>query len=574
MRSRSLISARWLLTVLAVAGLTVLAACAGQTNGPSTAKGEMAPPEQQVLRLRLQSEPKTIDPQLANQAQETSIIKSLFAGLFTYNEQLQVVPNLAKEMPTVANGGISKDGTTYTIKIKEDAKWSDGKPVTADDFVYGMLRALDPKTGSPYASFFHGIAGAKAYNTAMGTPADPKTPSDEQLAGLRAGVGVSARDEHTLVYQLVQPNPSFLNLLSLWTAFPVRRDIVEKYGPQWTEAGNHVGNGAFMLREWSHNERLVFVPNPFWSGEKPKLSRVELNFIADDVAAYNAYLAGDIDVVTVPPPSVREVRTAGSALNAQLIVQPNLATFALFMNNKVAPFDNQKVRQAFGTAIDRVAYVEGVLQGGGVPTTSWIPPGMPGYNPKIGEQYAFDPAKARKLLAEAGYPNGQGLPKVTFLMVANDTNRIVGQFVQDQLKKNLGVEVDVEYVEGRVYGATFTQNQHQVVIQRWNADWPYPDNWLPDLFATGALNNHANYSSSKFDDLVAKAAAEPDDRKRLSLYDDAHKLMVDEAGVVPLYNPVTYILVKPKVQDLVITGLDGFIKGDWNLHKTYIGSGD
>jgi oligopeptide transport system substrate-binding protein len=244
------------------------------------------------------------------------------------------------------------------------------------------------------------------------------------------------------------------------------------------------------------------------------------------------------------------------------------------MNNAMAPFDDQRVRQAFAMAIDRNAYVEGVLQGAGKPATSWIPPGMPAYNPELGKQYDFNPPRAKQLLASAGYPEGRGFPKVTFLAVANDTNRIVGQFIEDQLKRNLNVEVSHEFVDSRTYGTRFTANQHQVTIQRWNADWPYPDNWLPDIFGSEGLNNHAAYRSAKFDELVKKAAQEVDEKKRLVLYNEAHKVAIDDAAIAPLYNPQTYILVKPRVKNLILTALDGGIKGDYNLYKAYIGASD
>jgi oligopeptide transport system substrate-binding protein len=572
MEIQKLVSIKWFATAFAVLALT-LAACSSDDKDSSSPDGGSvapAPADQQVLRLRLQGEPKTIDPHLSNQAAEATITRPLFAGLFTYNDKLDVVPNLASELPTVGNGGISADGTTYTVKIKDGAKWSDGKDVTAQDFVYSMQRAMDPQLAGPYASFFYDLAGAAAYNSAMGTPAEPKTPSAAELAALREGLGVSAKDPRTIVYKLTQPNPSFLNLLALWTAFPVRQDVVEKNGGKWTEPETHVGNGPFKLSEWRHDQMMVLTPNPFWAGEKPQLQRIELFFIADDFAAYQAYQAGEIDVVTVPPAAIKEVSTAGHPFNDQLTIEANLATFALFMNNQVAPFDNQLVRKAFGTAIDRQAYVDGLLQGGGVPATSWIPPGMPGYNEKLGSQYSYDPAKAKDLLKQAGYPNGEGLPKVTFIAVNSDTNKLVGQFVQAQLKQNLGVDVEFNYVEGREYGRVFTQNLHQVTIQRWSADWPYPDNWLPDLFGTGALNNHAAYSNPKFDDLMSRAAREFDGAKRLGIYDEAQKLLLDDAGIVPLYNPVTHVLVRPKVQNLVITGLDGYVKGDLNFHKAFI----
>lgn len=572
MEIRNLAPIKWFVVFMAAFGLLLAACAADEKPGSDSGSTDVskAPASEQVLRLRIQGEPKTIDPQLTNQASEISVTRALFSGLFSYNEDLEVIPNLAVEMPSIANGGISEDGLIYTIKLNPDAMWSDGQPVTAQDFVYSMKRALDPSLAGSYATFFYSLTGAAEYNSALGTPEEPLTPSAAELSTMRDGIGVSAKDDHTVIYQLTQPNPSFLNLLALWTAFPVRQDVVEKYGDTWTEAETNVGNGPFMLSEWTHGERMVFQPNPYWFGEAPSLSRIEFYMIEDDVAAYQAYKADELDVVTVPPPALEEVSGAASPFVGQLTIEPELATYGLFMNYAKVPFDNEMVRKAFGTAIDRDAYVNGVLAGAGVPTTSWIPPGQPGYNAEIGSQYSFDPAKAKQLLADAGYADGAGLPEITFTMPNSDTNRIVGQFIQDQLKQNLGVDVNFDYVELKEYFRIFGTGEHQIVVQRWSADWPYPDNWLPDLFATGSGNNFDSYSNSAFDDLILQAAAETDNDTRLELYDQAHKLLVDEAGMIGLYNPVTYVLVKPDVMNYVITGLDGFIKGDLSFQQAYI----
>ena len=455
MNSLTLGRSRVLAVGLALAALILIVAC-GSGDRASVRSQDLAPPEQQVLRLLLTGEPKTIDPHLSNTVSETTLSKPLFAGLFTYDEDLNVVANVATELPTVDNGGLSEDGLTYTIKLDKNAKWSDGKSVTASDFVYSMKRALDPKLAGPYVSFFNDLVGAKDYSKALGSKFKPKELSAGELAALRDGVGIKSMDEYTVVYRLRQPNPSFLNHLALWTAFPVHQDVVETHGDRWTEAGNHIGNGAFMLTEWAHDERIVFEPNPYWSGEKPKLTRLVINFIADDAAAFAAYLNGEIDSVVVPPASRREVLTVGTPLNAELIRAAELNTYAVFTNNERPPLDNVKVRQAIGMAVDREVYVEGVLQGGGRVTTSWLPPGMPGQNVDIGKQYQFDPAKAKQLLTEAGYPDGKGLPEIVFLWVARDTNRVAGQFVEDQLERNLGISATSEYVDKKAYGAMLT----------------------------------------------------------------------------------------------------------------------
>ncbi len=563
--------------MVALAGL-LFAACGKDSNksggGAQVQPGapaDAAPADQQILRLRLAGEPKTIDPHLTNFADETTLTKPLFSGLFTFNEELKVVANMAAEMPTVDNGGISKDALTYTIKMRKDGKWSDGKQVTAQDFAYSMKRAMDPKLAGPYASFYFAIKGAEAYNTALGTKDAPKNPSDSDLAKLRDAVGVSAKDDYTVVYTLAEPSPSFLSVLALWAAFPVRQDIVEKFGDKWTEAGNHVSNGAFMLKEWKHGESITFVPNPYWFGGKAKLSQLIVRFMDNDAAAYAAYLNGELEMTTIPPANRKDVQSPANPLNKELVRKNELTTFALMMNNKIAPFDNVKVRQAFSLAMDRKGYVDVVLVGVGQPTTTWIPSGMPGYDAESGKQYEFNPTKAKQLLAEAGYPDGKGLPKITFLATSTDTNRnVVAPFVIDNFKKNLGIDVEYDFVDTATYTARYTKNQHQIAIGGWGADWPYPDNWLPEILGTNATNNHTQYSNPKFDDLMKRAVQEPDQAKSLDLYKQGQKLALDDASLAPIYNREVFILVKPKVKDLILTAIDGGLRGDYNFYRTYI----
>lgn len=547
-----------------------LVACSGSSDTPQTSTSSAAPPEQQILRMRINGEPKTIDPGLVNFASEVSLTRQLFAGLFTYDESLKVVPQLATAVPTVDNGGLSRDGLTVSVKLK-DAKWSDGKDVTASDFVYGMQRVLDPKTAAPFASTYYSIVGAREYNTALGTRDAPRTPSEAQLGELKNAVGVKAQDDKTVVYTLRTADPSFLNRLASPASYGVRQDIVAKFGDKWTEAGNLVSNGPFVLSEWAHEQRLVLTPNPNYYGEKAKLQRLVVNIIPEDAGAYAAYLAGDLDVVGVPSAVLRDVSSPANPVNAQLRKMPDLATFAMFMNAAQAPFENQKVREAFSMAVDREAFVLGVQQGAGAVTTGWIPPGMPGYSADAGKQLSFDPAKAKKALADAGYPEGRNLPKVTYTVSGTDSNRLVGQFLQDQLKKNLGVEIALDFVDARTFGQRFTSNQYSMTTITWIAGWPYPDNFLADLFTSEGNNNHVAYKDAKFDDLVKRAAAETDDKKRLAYYDEAQKLLLSAAAIAPMYNRLSFVLVKPNVKDLTMSPVDGTLRGDFNLSKTYIG---
>jgi len=546
-------------------------ACGGSDNNSSSATADNAAPDaQQVLRVRINSEPRTLDPARSNFSVESSVNKSLFQGLFTYDENLKLVPNLATEMPSTDNGGISDNGTTYTVKI-QDAKWSDGSALTANDFVYSLRRALDPKLAGPYVSNYFSIAGARDYATALGTPAAPKTPSDSDLASMRDKIGISAPDSRTIVYKLTEPNPSFLNQLALWTSFPVKQDVIEKAGDKWTEPENHISNGPFKLAAWAHGSKIILEANENYTGKnKPLLKRIEYNIIADDTAAYASYLAGELDVVTVPPAARRDVTSPASGLSDELRRQPELGTYGLFMNQATKPFDSLNVRKAFTMAIDREGLIEGVLQGAGRPATSWIPPGMPGYDAGLGKNLEFSPANAKKALESAGYKDGAGFPEVTFLFATSDTNRIIAQFVQDQLKQNLNINVNLEFVDGPVFGQRFTTNQHQATIIRWGAEWPYPDNWLPGLFMSGVSNNHTGYANPTFDDLMKRAASNTDDSQRLALYHAGQKLILDDAVISPLFYRENFILTKPYVKNHILTGLDGYVGGDYNFSKTFI----
>ena len=258
---------------------------------------------------------------------------------------------------------------------------------------------------------------------------------------------------------------------------------------------------------------------------------------------------------------LRDVSSPANPLNGQLRKMPDLATFAVFMNAAQAPFDNQKVREAFSMAIDREAFVQGVQQGAGVVTVGWVPPGMPGYSADAGKQWAYDPAKAKKALADAGFPEGRNLPKVTYTVTSTDSNRLVGQFLQDQLKKNLGVEIALDFVDSRTFGQRFTANQYSMATVTWIAAWPYPDNFLAELFMSEGNNNHVAYKDAKFDDLMKRAAAEPDDKKRLAYYDEAQKLLLSTAPIAPMYNRLSFVLVKPNVKDLTMTPMDGALQG-------------
>ena len=546
---------------LALVGLVSLigSACAGPSGTTTTAGTGTTP---QVLRVNLQGEPANIDPNKASWAQERTIILQVFEGLLNFNKDLSLRPDVAKEIPTVANKGISADGLTYTFNLNPKASWSDGKKVTAGDFEYSIKRMLSPEIAADYASFYFAIAGAEDYNAA----ADKDEATKQQL---KDAVGVKALNDSTLQITLAQPSPTFLQVMALWPSYPLRQDIIEKYGDQWTEPPNYIGNGAFLLTEWVHQDHLTLKANPNYWGTKPKLTEIQLKEITDINASLAAYKNDELDMTGVPL-GTEKATMADPTLSKDIVRNAELVTFGFRYNVAKPPFDNIKVRQAIATAIDRDSFIDKVRGGVGKPATSWIPPGMPGYDANLGSQYKFDPAKAKQLLADAGYGDVSKLPPISFQYSDTAGNKTIAQFLQSQLKDNLGIDITLEPMESKAFSTAVNNKQYMFSWYGWGADYPDPDNWLPQLFMTDAGNNKTNYGNPEFDALAEKALVELDNTKRLQEWADAQKIIVDDAVMAFMNYRERFILWKPWVKGLTPTGMDGGIMGDMFFPNIYI----
>jgi oligopeptide transport system substrate-binding protein len=529
------------------------ATAAPATAAPSAPAAEMA--ADQTFRVNIDGEPPTLDPDLASWDTSIAVIQQMFEGLLKFDKDLNLVPAVAKEVPTVANGGISADGKTYTFHLRNDVKYSDGKPVTAKDFEYSLKRSLDPALATEYASFYYGVVGAEEYNTS-------KEKDPAKLKALRDAVGIRALDDYTLQVQLKEPRASFNELAALWPMYPVRQDIIEANSTadkpdKWTEDPKTcIGDGPFKMTEWVHQDHITLVANENYYGGKPKLQKMVLTMVTDAQAEYAAYLNGEREIGKVPNALIGQVQKDPN-LSKELQRIPALSTMAIQFNNKQKPFDNVNVRRAFSTAIDRDALISKVRQGVGKPAYSWIPPGMPGYQADLGLQYKFDPAKAKQYLADAGYPDGKGLPQITFQYANTRNNPIIAQFAQQQWKDNLGIDVKLEPMEPKAFSEAVNKGQYMMGFYGWIADYPDPDDWLPELFGTGAGNNHSYYSNSQLDALMKQAIAEPDQKKRMDLWAQAQTMIVNDAPIIFLFHDETFVLVKPYVQGAYFTGMDG-----------------
>ncbi len=460
----------FLFLCLVTAILTFTTSCGNTTDTPGQTVPSGVP---QILRVNIAGEPNNIDPNRASWATERTVIMQVFEGLLGFKQDLSLTAVVAKEIPTVGNKGISADGKTYTFKLKNNVTWSDGKKVTAKDFEYSIKRLFSPDLAAEYTSFFFDIVGGEEYYTA----GDEDAAAKDQL---RDAIGVKAVDETTLEIKLKQARPTFLQLMALWPVYPLREDIITQFADKWTEPPNYIGNGPFIMTEWVHQDHITMKANPNYWGTKPKLTEITMKMITDANASLAAYRNNELDISAVPA-GTEKATLADSVLGPQIVRYAELVTFGPQFNVTVAPFDNKLVRQALATAIDRVAFVDKVRNGVGAPATSWIPPGMPGYDAELGKQYTFNPTKAKELLAEAGYADKSKMPEIKYQYADTASNALIAQFIQGQLKDNLGINLTLEPMESKAFSAMVNAEQHTWAWFGWGADYPDPDNWLPEI---------------------------------------------------------------------------------------------
>jgi len=481
------------------------------------------------FNMRIHSEPPTLDWSLATDNVSITILQNLMEGLADFDEKLQPKAGLAKSWE------ISKDGRTYTYKLRTNVKWSDGVPLTAKHFVDSWERLLNPKTASEYAYFLFDIAGAKDYN-------------DGKLKDFTK-VGVKAKDDHTFVVTLNKAASYFPSIPTFTATFPIRKDIIAKFGDKWTKPENMIVLGAFKLSDWKHDSKVSLVPNPNYYGNKPNLDKVNAYIINEDTTAINMFESGSLQYVSrLPALEIDRLKKSPAYKSA-----PFLRGYYYGFNTNKKPFDNIKVRQAFALAVDRKQITD-LLKGGQIPTTSWVPKGMPGYEPNVGLD--FNVKKAQKLLAEAGYPGGKGFPQVTYMFDTRDDNKLIAERLQAMWKQNLGVDLRVQNEDWKVYLNRLKADTPAMYRLGWGADYPDPDNFL-NLFTSYSGNNYTGWKSKEYDNLIAKAASEPKMAKRLAYYKRAQQLLTEvDSVIIPLFIDSLNVLVSPRVVGLKLNAMD------------------
>ncbi|MFZ5966081.1 MAG: peptide ABC transporter substrate-binding protein [Bacillota bacterium] len=492
---------------------------------------EQAPAAEQVLRYNLGGDPKTIDPQLNSANDGGNIINNMYEGLMR-EVGGKLEPAMAESYT------VSDDGLTYTFKLR-DAKWSDGQPVTAGDFEYSWKRALDPAVASEYAFQMYYIEGAQAFNEGTGS---------------LDAVAVKAVDDKTLEVKLVGPTPYFLDLTAFYTFLPTRKDVVDKDPEGWAKNPElAVSNGPFKLAEYAVGDKIVLVKNEnYWKADQTKVDKIEASMIVEESTILTAYESDELDVIDLVP--VQEIPRLEKE-DPTFMNLPLIGTYYYIFNVTKAPTDDVRVRKALTMAIDRTAIVEKITKGGQLPATGFVPPGLKDADGKefrsVGGDYGIDPKaaqveEAKALLAEAGYPDGQGFPTLEVLYNTNEAHKAIAEAIQEMWKQNLGINVTLQNQEWAVFQDTRHQGNFSVARAGWLGDYPDPMTML-DLWTSYSGNNDAQWKVEAYDKLIEESKTKSG-KERFDLLYQAEKMMMDEMIVMPIYYYTDQIMVKERVK--------------------------
>jgi oligopeptide transport system substrate-binding protein len=517
---------------LALLVLASVTACdsGALTQGPKLAKD-------QTLRLLLEDQPGSLDPGQTQYSYETAVLRAISEPL------LKPLADLSGVVPAAAQSyDVAAGGTVFVFHLRPAAGYSDGTPVKAQDFVYAWQRLIDPRLASPEGPFFAGtiLNGDKV------SILDPQRDAANIDAALST-LGLKALNDSTFQVTLSQPDPAFIWLAAMPASAPVRQDIVKKNGDKWAASPDTlITNGPFKVSEMVPNDHITVVPNPHYWGAKPTLTSINFQVVNDGAAALSKYKSGKLDEISVQPAQAASVAGDSSA-KQDLVKTPDLTVFWITFRLDAAPTNNAKLRLAIAQAIDRDAFVAQIFQRQGLPATSFIPKGMHGYSSSLSAQ-TFDVAQARASLAASGFSAAQ-LSTLKFSYdQTSDFAKATANFMYDQLKANLGINITLQGLDTNTYASTLATGNFQLAgPMGWSADYPDPADWF-DFFLTTSSNNIAFYQNQQYDNFVRVARTDVQADRRDQEYQQAQQMLVDDAPVAFLAQPVSWYLVRPYVR--------------------------
>ncbi len=565
----------------ACGGATTSSAPPAATSAASTAPGTSAAPASaapstadmaadQILRIDLGNEPPTLDVSKAQDSTSISVLQALTRGLVYYDKDLKVVPAIAEKWD------ISTDAKTITFHLR-DAKYSNGDPIVAADFVYSWKRLVDPRIASPYAYVATEVVGAPELLALAGKK---PAPSDKDIDALLAKVGVAAPDPKTFVVNLNTPATYFVTAAALWPFSPIQEKWISQKGA--TEAANFVASGPFVLAEWKHGSTITLKPNPNYFGDKPLLTEIDMSMTAEPAQAQAAYEAGELDMVLPPTEDILRIK-ADPTLGPQVVSVPAFGISYYDYNNfqdpktknysTPGPTANKDFRIALTQAIDKKAFLDATYSGTGLAANSIVMPGIPGYQKDL-DPYPFDLASAKdhmaKALAALGKSSAADLGKLKIGFNTGGGHEAKVAFMAEAWRQAFGLQTEQVGVEWSVFLTQRPQGLYDINRDAWNADYPHANNQLNGLFTCGGGNNNNQYCSKEFDALITQAASEPDQDKQVALYNQAQTILMNDAAVLPLRFVVNTYEVAPYVGGYIATGTDSQLPGDKFFETIYI----
>ncbi|MEF3354241.1 peptide ABC transporter substrate-binding protein [Paenibacillus sp. GYB006] len=527
-----------LLTLVLAFG-TVLAACGSDNSNDSSQGDGSSTPTEQVLKINLSAEPPTFDPALAQDSQTNTVLKTMYEGLVRMDSEGNEIAGVAESWK------ISEDGLIYEFKLREDAKWSNGDAVTANDFVFAWKRVLDPATSPapPYSYQLYYISGAEEYNTGELTDFSK--------------VGVEAVDEHTLRVTLKNPTPYFLGLTSFYTYYPVHQSI--EGNDKWaTNKDSMITNGAFTLTQWTTGQKIEVTKNEqYWDKDNIKLSKIDMSLTPSGATELSSYRSGELDYAGAPNGEIPTDQIPGVSkeLPEEFHSTGIASTYYYMFNTTAEPFQNAKIRKAFTMALTRQSIVDNVTLGGQIPAYGFVPPGIKGESAQFREEvkdaeyFQENADEAKKLLEEGMKEEGYTtLPKITLIYNSSEAHQKLAVAAANMWKTVLGVEVATQNQEWGVFLETRNNLNYQIARAGWSADYNDPMTFM-DIWTTGNGNNDSGYANPEYDALIEKAAEEKDLAKRNEYFAQAEKILIqDDMVIAPVYYYTNVSLTKPNLK--------------------------
>ena len=515
--------------------LLLLSACGGGETNVERGNRE------KILQFGNGTEPQELDPHIVTGVPEHNIIDALLEGLVSLDPKtLEPVPGVAERWE------ISEDGKTYLFHLRENARWSNGDPLTAEDFVWSWWRALQPALGNQYAYMLFPVVNAEAYANGEIEDFDK--------------VGVKALGDHLLEVKLNNPTQYFLQMLGYhYSTYPVHRETIEKFGAadergtRWTRPGNYVGNGPFALTTWKLNKVIEVRKNPhYWNADNVRLNGIDYRPIENVSTEERMFRAGQLHITqTVPIDKVPWYRQHNPEV---LQVAPYLGTYYYRFNVRHEHLQDPRVRRALNLAIDRESIVKSITKGGEIPAYTFTPPDTMGYT--AGSTLSYDPEKARRLLADAGYPGGRGFPKLEVLYNTSEGHQKIAVALQQMWKQNLNIDISLNNQDWKVFLSSVNLGEYSLARAGWIGDYVDPNTFL-GMWVTDGGNNQTGWSNKRYDELVLKLAPAAETREqRYAYFREAESILLKELPVIPLYIYTSKSLIKPSVHGIYDNLLD------------------